>query len=135
MILIIEIIEIIGDILMFALPLYAIFCEERKTNNQSFTINNFCLDFLSKYILGMVICYYLKFVINKKTPDGNNNNSFPSGHTMSAYLSALYTMKQKNKYDNICLFLSLFVGFSRIVSRKHYIIDVISSMCISHFII
>ena len=56
----------------------------------------------------------------------HNYNSFPSGHTASAFaLALILAISLKNKwYGLIILFLATMVGYSRIYLSQHFMVDV-----------
>lgn len=62
-----------------------------------------------------------------------NSNSFPSGHTITAFALALYiTYLIKNKgYGVLFLFLAIMVGYSRIYLGQHFFADVTFGSIIS----
>lgn len=58
------------------------------------------------------------------------HNSFPSGHTTSAFALAftlLVLVKKKNAYKFLFVFLAFIVGLSRVYFAQHYPIDAIFS--------
>ena len=56
----------------------------------------------------------------------HNYNSFPSGHTASAFaLAVILAISLKNKWTGIIvLFLAALVGYSRIYLSQHFLLDV-----------
>ena len=56
----------------------------------------------------------------------HNYNSFPSGHTASAFaLAVILAISLKNKwYGLILLFVATMVGYSRIYLSQHFMVDV-----------
>ncbi len=55
----------------------------------------------------------------------NYNNSFPSGHTTSAFavFSIIALLYPKNIIQVLCLFLAVFTAFTRIYLLQHFLID------------
>lgn len=72
---------------------------------------------------------FLKDNYHLKLVDGVevfHNNSFPSGHTLSAF--ALFCMlaiiMEKKWFGLICFFLAFSVGFSRVYLAQHFFVDI-----------
>lgn len=65
----------------------------------------------------------------------HNYNSFPSGHTASAFaLAIILSVSVKNKwYGLIFLFLAAMVGYSRIYLSQHFMVDVFVGSLIGVF--
>ena len=64
-----------------------------------------------------------------------NSNSFPSGHTTTAFATAavLVLVFKKNKIAIPCLILACLVGYSRIYLAQHFLQDVIMGAIIGTF--
>lgn len=115
--------------------------------------------FKKSLIYTYVITEYVKSVVKRTRPDGEDNRSFFSGHTSTTFAAATYLWKELDDfYDNwdltendnslknvfeIGTFSVLygwagFVGYSRIRDNKHYLSDVIIGAAvgtlISHFV-
>lgn len=72
----------------------------------------------------------IKYTTLRKRPDGSTNNSFPSGHTATAFASAELLRKE---YKDISPWIGLAgyvvatsVGVMRILNNRHYMSDVIA---------
>lgn len=136
-----EVIRKCGDYLqffgVFTFIIYSIFCFNAQL----------VLSFILFYILINVICSILKIIFDNQRPteytdkvDENvknpnlklhfsirKGNSFPSGHTASA-MSAIWLF-QLNPYLGILgILVALFVAFSRVAGRNHWLRDVSFSM-------
>ncbi|MFL5785240.1 MAG: phosphatase PAP2 family protein [Bacteriovoracaceae bacterium] len=74
----------------------------------------------------------LKYTIREPRPnDHHTKNSFPSGHTTSAFAFSGYVMAEHEYYIGIpALILSTFVGYSRINDNMHWLQDVIAGATI-----
>jgi len=77
-----------------------------------------------KYFFEQTLFHYTHFVEGVSMHD---QNSFPSGHTASAFALAtvLVLVFKKNKISFYCLFFAFLVGYSRIYLAQHFLIDVI----------
>ncbi|TBO42887.1 phosphatase PAP2 family protein [Pedobacter kyonggii] len=77
-----------------------------------------------KYFFEQTLFHYTHFVEGVNMHD---QNSFPSGHTASAFALAtvLVLVFKKNKISFYCLFFAFLIGYSRIYLAQHFLIDVI----------
>lgn len=115
-----------GDILVGTMPTLAlgstlIWKDGKKGTGQ-----------FSKSLVGAIaITYSLKLVIDKERPNGENNNSFPSGHTSIAFTSAAFVQKRYGwKYGVPAYILAGYVGYTRIEANKHDGWDVLAGAAI-----
>ncbi|AZS29095.1 phosphatase PAP2 family protein [Butyricimonas faecalis] len=76
----------------------------------------------------------MKFVFKEKRPDSNARNSFPSGHTATAFMGAEFLYKE---YKDVSPWIgytgyavAATTGYLRIYNNRHYINDVIAGACI-----
>lgn len=72
----------------------------------------------------------LKYSVGTMRPDGSTRNSFPSGHTATAFMAAHMLHKE---YGNVSPWISVggytvatAVGLSRILNNRHWISDVLA---------
>lgn len=77
-----------------------------------------------KYFFEQTLFQYSHFVEGVNMHD---QNSFPSGHTASAFALAtvLVLVFKKKKISSYCLFFAFLIGYSRIYLAQHFLIDVI----------
>lgn len=74
----------------------------------------------------------LKFSVHEKRPNGNNYQSFPSGHTASAFQAASYLQfRYGASYGLPAYAVASMVGFSRVNNQKHYWHDVAAGAAIA----
>lgn len=77
-----------------------------------------------KFYFEQTLFQYSHFVDGVRMHD---QNSFPSGHTASAFALAtvLVLVFKKKKISSLCLFMAVLIGYSRIYLAQHFLIDVI----------
>ena len=73
----------------------------------------------------------LKQLVHEERPNGENDNSFPSGHTTIAFASAGFMHKRYGWQIGLPATLAAaFVGFTRVQSNNHYLQDVVAGAVI-----
>jgi membrane-associated phospholipid phosphatase len=119
-------IERSGDMIQYAIPTLAFTTTVLLKDWQG------SRQFMTSFVANSIVTFGLKAVVEKQRPDGSNYNSFPSGHTSSAFQGASFIQARYGwKYGAVAYFLSAsYVGFSRIHSKKHDFIDVCSGALI-----
>jgi membrane-associated phospholipid phosphatase len=74
----------------------------------------------------MAVVYILKPLVDRTRPNGGSQ-SFPSGHTASAFAGAAFVqMRYGWKLGLPCYAAAAFVGYSRVESKNHYTSDVVA---------
>lgn len=84
--------------------------------------------FATSYIIMSSSVLALKDFTKIERPDGSSNNSFPSGHTATAFMGAEFLL-QEYKDVNLWYGISGYIvatgtGFFRIYNRRHWLSDV-----------
>ena len=114
-------IESLGDIFAFSLPASAFFLASKDNNISSKE------KFVSGYTLSIGLTYLLKHTVKKRRPDDTTSDSFPSGHTASAFNGATYYHRKYGFKRAIVPYLAaIFTGYSRVYSKRHYVQDVVA---------
>lgn len=88
------------------------------------------VQFLEAASLTGVVTEALKVIVDEKRPNGNRY-SFPSGHTSISFCSAEFLRKRYGwRYGAPAYAAAVFVGYSRVQARKHWIHDVAAGAAI-----
>lgn len=121
-------IELVGDYIQVALPLYALFLNIKNKDTEGF------YQFRKSFTSTIATTHILKRTVKKKRPFGHDINSFPSGHTASAFSGAffLHTRYLDTRESIVAYSLASFVGYSRVHAKKHYPIDVLAGALLAY---
>ena len=117
--------ESIGDVFSIAIPVGAY--------GTSFYLGDKDgqMQFYKSYGVTMGSTYLLKYTVREKRPDSNNRDSFPSGHTSSAFSGASFIHKRYGlKYAILPYIAAAYTGYSRVHSNRHHPIDVYAGAAI-----
>jgi len=133
-----------GDGLVW-LPVF-LFSYFYAKNRVPLVITNFALSSLFAVILKKLVYaqalrpsvliqqgYHLHLVEGVKI---HTSNSFPSGHTITAFaigFTMILLVKKNNYIKYLFLIMAFLVGYSRVYLAQHYPIDVICGACIGIF--
>lgn len=98
---------------------------------------NRSLILLKSEILANGITQILKYTIQKQRPSGNANESFPSGHTTQAFVSATFMHKEYGKksiwYSVLAYSFATSTGAMRMLNDRHWFSDVLAGAAIGIF--
>ncbi|MDO5760726.1 MAG: phosphatase PAP2 family protein [Bacteroidota bacterium] len=79
----------------------------------------------------------MKTLIHAKRPDFTGNNSFPSGHTAQAFMSAHMFVKEYAMdnyfYSTLAYLMATFTGTMRVMNNRHWMSDVLAGASIGLF--
>lgn len=115
-----------GDILVGALPALALGSTFIWKDGQQGT-----MQFTKTLASTIAVTYALKFAVKKERPNGENFNSFPSGHISIAFSSAAFMQKRYGWKVGVPAYaLASYVGYSRIKANKHDGWDVLAGAVI-----
>ena len=77
-------------------------------------------------LLSQIYVQGIKYTAQRERPDGSNNQSFPSGHSASAFATASVLQRQYGwKVGVPAMVLAGYVATARVHDNKHYLSDVI----------
>lgn len=88
---------------------------------------------MSYATMGIVV-NSMKYGFNEKRPDSDATNSFPSGHTATAFMGAQF-LYEEYKHESPWIGITGYVvatttGYLRIYNHRHYLNDVVAGACI-----
>ncbi len=115
-----------GDVLALLLPATAfgtaLYLDDQKGQMQ----------FYKSYGTTMATTLALKYTIREKRPDTDEKDSFPSGHTASAFAGASFIHKRYGwRYALPAYAAAIYTGYSRIHSNRHHTHDVLAGAFIA----
>jgi membrane-associated phospholipid phosphatase len=113
-----------GDIGQYALPAAGLGIALVKKDWKG------CLQLTCAFAATLGVSYALKYTVRETRPNGGEQ-SFPSGHTSSAFCGAAFLdMRYGHSYGLPAYAAASLVGWSRIESNNHYPIDVLAGAAI-----
>lgn len=81
-----------------------------------------------------IIVNSMKYTIREKRPDSSSRNSFPSGHTATAFMGAEFLYRE---YKDVSPWIgysgyavAALTGYLRVYNNRHYLNDVIAGACV-----
>ena len=119
-----DFIDTSGDVLQIAIPAAAYATTFYLDDSEGRR------EFYKSFFTSLGVTYGLKYSIDKKRPNGKEH-SFPSGHTSAAFQGATFIHKRYGLEYGIPAYIGAsFVGYSRIETRNHDIVDVLAGAAI-----
>jgi membrane-associated phospholipid phosphatase len=113
-------IETLGSIGAIALPASGLLTAALHKDKHG------ALQFAEAYGATMAIVYVLKPIVDRQRPDGGGQ-SFPSGHSASAFAGAAFLQRRYGwSYGVPAYAIATFVAWSRVESKRHWTSDVIA---------
>ena len=114
-----------GDVLAVAIPLSAygttLYLNDKDGQYQ----------FYKSFGTTLVTTGILKLAVDEERPDGDGDDSFPSGHTSSAFSGASFIhLRYGLKYAIIPYIAAAYTGYTRVQTDRHYTKDVIAGAAI-----
>lgn len=111
----------IGDFLAFAIPATAygstFYMDDEEGRG----------DFYWAYGTTMVTTNILKYTVREKRPDTNERDSFPSGHTSSAFSGASFVHRRYGLTYALPLYVgAVYTAYSRVHVNRHHTRDVVA---------
>jgi membrane-associated phospholipid phosphatase len=89
------------------------------------------MQFYKSILTNTAVTFGLKYSIKKQRPNGENNRSFPSGHTSTSFQSAAFLHRRYGLKAAIPLYLGAsYVAYNRVDSKNHYTEDVLAGALI-----
>jgi membrane-associated phospholipid phosphatase len=89
------------------------------------------IAFYKSIAVSTATTFGLKYTVRRERPDGSDDHSFPSAHTMYAFQGATFIYRRYGfKYAAAAYLGAAFVGYSRIEADKHYLSDVLAGAAI-----
>jgi len=113
-------VETLGSIGAIALPAAGLLAAAAHRDERG------ALELAEAYGTTMAIVYILKPIIDRQRPDGGSQ-SFPSGHSASAFAGAAFLQRRYGwSYGVPAYAVATFVAYSRVESKRHWTSDVIA---------
>lgn len=113
-------VETLGSIGAIALPASGLLTAALHKDKRG------ALQLAKAYGATMAVVYVLKPIVDRQRPDGGSE-SFPSGHSASAFAGAAFLQRRYGwSYGVPAYAVATFVAWSRVESKRHWTSDVIA---------
>lgn len=117
------------DDYLILVPLVTVYGLELSGVKGAHTLRDRTAILLKAELMGFAVVTPLKLATDRLRPNGDNDESFPSGHTAQAFISATFLHRE---YGHLSPWYSIggyvlagSVGALRILNNKHYLSDVL----------
>ena len=88
-------------------------------------------QFYKSFFTNLAATYTLKATVSKTRPNGEDDDSFPSGHSSVAFQGAAFIHKRYGlKYAITAYLGASYVAWSRVESDNHFTVDVVAGAAI-----
>jgi len=116
--------NIVGSPVTIGVSVGAMLLAVPFTENRRFRA--FAFSLAQAHIVDTGLKYALKSAVSRTRPNGENENAFPSGHTVSTFAVATVAGHYYGTKVSVPAYtIAALVGVSRIENGKHYLSDVI----------
>ncbi len=93
-------------------------------------LSDMCILYALSNILETAVVYTTKSLVTRERPDGSSSNSFPSGHTATAFVAAEFLhqeYKDKSPWISVGGYaMGALIGASRVYNDRHWVSDVVA---------
>ncbi|MDR1348331.1 MAG: phosphatase PAP2 family protein [Prevotellaceae bacterium] len=119
----------LDDYLQFS-PAVAAFGLKLAGVESKHNLSDMAILYALSNILETGIVYTTKTATKRLRPDGSKDNSFPSGHTATAFVAAEF-LHQEYKDQSVWISvggytMASLIGISRVLNNKHWVSDVVA---------
>ena len=126
--------EISGDVLALALPAFAGIYTLSQSDYEG--TGQLALSYSTALATVLILKYAIPrprpYADDLENPSGDDLNSFPSGHTASAFSASSFMWRRYGwKLGVPTTALATYVGVTRMTSDNHHLTDVLASVAIS----
>lgn len=92
-------------------------------------------DMLDAVVVNLAYTELVKVAVGRERPNGENNKSFPSGHTSNSFTMAAVAERHYGWKVGVPAYaLATVVGLSRIQQDKHYLSDVVGGATLGYIV-
>ena len=117
-----------GDMMLVMTPAYALGLSIMAEDYRG------ALQLGESVLAGQIASEGIKALELERRPNKKDKKSFPSGHAVGAFSSAMFVHKRYGfKYAIAPYIMSVFVGYTRVKTRAHYWHDVAAGAAVSAF--